>query len=471
MATRTSVVKVLVDTDASGAGSKLSKFGKFAGAAALGVGALAVGGALAAKKIYDIGDASDDANAKVENVAKQMKLFGKSTEEVTARIEKYAEKTALATGVDANSIKATQAKLLTFRDLGKSADKAGGAFDRATNAAVDMAALGFGTAETNAVLLGKALQDPVNGLTSLKKTGALTQEQIEKIGGEFERTGDKAKAQNDILKAVESQVKGTAEATAGGWERMQEAFRQGGDALAKKFLPYMDRFGNWLIDVAAPKIKEVSGDLREKFGPAFKRVGDFIRERVIPASQEFYRWFVEKIAPGIKKTVTPVIDGAKQAFKDISEKIKDNRKPLGELFNALKKVAEFMADKIMPIFGKQFGEALKIAGKAIGTYIDFVSKMIDVWQKVATAIQRAIDKAREFAGMDKGHAEVYTPSGGSTPGSGGGSGGNPNATRTDRGGVTVNVHGNVLSTERDIARAVEQAVRRARINGRGMAVA
>jgi hypothetical protein len=75
-----------------------------------------------------------------------------------------------------------QAKLLTFGELAKSADQAGGAFDRATKAAIDMGAAGFGTAEMNAVQLGKALNDPIKGVAALAKSGVtFTEQEKEKI--------------------------------------------------------------------------------------------------------------------------------------------------------------------------------------------------------------------------------------------------------------------------------------------------
>ena len=91
-------------------------------------------------------------------------MFGDTTAIVNKRITDYAEATARATGIDQNQIKLAQAKLLTFKELAVSADEAGGAFDRATQAAIDMGAAGFGDAATNAVQLGKALNDPIKGV-------------------------------------------------------------------------------------------------------------------------------------------------------------------------------------------------------------------------------------------------------------------------------------------------------------------
>jgi hypothetical protein len=61
-----------------------------------------------------------------------------AADDVTKRLIDMANATARLTGVDQNSIKATQAKLATFQDLAKSADEVGGNFDPGTMAALDL---------------------------------------------------------------------------------------------------------------------------------------------------------------------------------------------------------------------------------------------------------------------------------------------------------------------------------------------
>ncbi|MEL0029026.1 MAG: hypothetical protein VW625_10300, partial [Perlucidibaca sp.] len=93
-----------------------------------------------------------------------------------------AEDLGMATGMSPTDLKQAQATLLTFSEIAESADVAGGAFDRATQAAADLAAAGFGSAETNAVSLGRALQDPLRGLSALGRQGVtFTQEQQDLI--------------------------------------------------------------------------------------------------------------------------------------------------------------------------------------------------------------------------------------------------------------------------------------------------
>ena len=95
-----------------------------------------------------------------------------------------------------------------------SADDAGGAFDRTTMAAFNMAAAGFGSAESNAIALGKAMEDPIKGLTALRRSGTVFTEDQQKLIKSLVETGDVAGAQEVILAELESQYGGVAAATA-----------------------------------------------------------------------------------------------------------------------------------------------------------------------------------------------------------------------------------------------------------------
>jgi len=147
------------------------------GLAGVGVAAVAVG-----KDLYEAGERAATSNARIDQIAQSMDLFGTATGDVTDRLKKLADETARKTGIDQNQIKQAQATLLTFKDLAGTAGVVGSNFDRATKAAIDLAAAGFGTAESNAVQLGKALNDPIKGITALAKSGVtFTEQEKEKI--------------------------------------------------------------------------------------------------------------------------------------------------------------------------------------------------------------------------------------------------------------------------------------------------
>lgn len=193
-----------------------------------------------ATKLVGAGEAAATSNARIEQIASSMGLFGEETEMVTDRLIALSEETARMTGVDQNAIKATQAKLLTFGELAESADEVGGQFDRATQAAIDLAAAGFGSAESNAVQLGKALNDPIKGITALAKSGVtFTEQEKEKIETLVE-SGQMLEAQNLILQALETQVGGTALATANDTDKMKVGFSQVSEQLGLVLLPILN---------------------------------------------------------------------------------------------------------------------------------------------------------------------------------------------------------------------------------------
>lgn len=215
-----------------------------AAAALVAVGAAAVSSIAA-------GEAFATANARVLQINESMGLFGTETKAVTDRLLRLAEATGRQTGIDNLSIKATQAKLLTFKNLAATADTVGGSFDRATMAALDMAAAGFGSAEQNAVQLGKALEDPVKGITALARSGVtFTEQEKEKIKT-LQETGKTLEAQNLILEAVEKQVGGTAKATANDTDKMKEGFKQFQQQLGSALLPVLQRITPFLTGLAS----------------------------------------------------------------------------------------------------------------------------------------------------------------------------------------------------------------------------
>jgi phage-related protein len=217
---------------------KVDRAGKAAGRAFIGI---AGGAIMAAKGLEE----AEIASAKLNNVLSSM-----GYEKSVKRVDAYAESLQNLTAVDADVIKATQTKLATFANLTKTVDTAGGAFDRATVAALDLAAAGFGSAETNAVQLGKALEDPIKGITALARSGVtFTEQEKEKIKVLVE-SGQILEAQNMVLGAIEKQVGGTAAASASSFDKIKLSLDGVADAIGVGILP--------LIDMLTPKLQAFS---------------------------------------------------------------------------------------------------------------------------------------------------------------------------------------------------------------------
>jgi hypothetical protein len=188
------------------------------------------------------------ANRKLDNVLKSMD-YG----DATARVSAYAESLERTIAVDADVIKATQTKLATFANLTKTVNEAGGAFDRATMAALDLAAAGFGSAESNAVALGKALQDPIKGIAALARSGVtFTAQEKEKIKTLVE-SGRLLESQEMILAAIEKQVGGTAAAGASSFEKIKLSLMATADEIGVSVLPMIEKFTSILTSDILPK--------------------------------------------------------------------------------------------------------------------------------------------------------------------------------------------------------------------------
>jgi hypothetical protein len=323
-----SSLKTSMSSIGSGIGSAFSGITKSVGAigiAATGAAA-AVGGI--AYKLISIGEEGLQAENRIKSVVKTMGLFGTQSGDVASRLIEMADATELATGVDGDLIMAAQAKLATFKELAKTAGTTGGAFDRATQASVDMAAVFGGDASNYAVQLGKALEDPEKGLAALKRTGALTTSQIKAISEEFAATGNRAKAFDQVLKAIETQVGGAANATASGMSRIKVSIGQMLEEVGK---PMAEVFSQFAADVAAmtpqivaslsslaPKIREVGSTLAAALSEGLAgdtsrlvKIGELMGEsvalglkvaitRTLIETEESIRRFLENL-PGIKQ--------------------------------------------------------------------------------------------------------------------------------------------------------------------------
>lgn len=250
--------------DAVTFGSVMKGVGQAVSAAFLGIAGAIV---FFLPNFLKMGEEARKSERRLKNIAENTGLFEQNLDAVTGRISEYAEQLSFLTGIDDELIRENEAVLLTFKNLAKTADDAGGPFDRATKALLDLEAAGK---NLKAVQLGKALQDPVNNLTALKKAGILLTDAQKKQIKAFQESNNILGAQDIILKAIEDQVGGTAEATASATERMQARFEDIGETLSESLLPTVDlladKMSAWLESADGKKAIEDMTTAFEDFG-------------------------------------------------------------------------------------------------------------------------------------------------------------------------------------------------------------
>ena len=354
---------------------KLAKIGA-AAFAAVGAGAVVMG-----KKLLDAGENASTANARIEQITKSMGQFEGQTDQVTDRLVKLAEKTAKLVGVDQNLIKEGQALLSTFASVGKDADKVGGIFDRATKASIDLAAAGFGSVTSNAVQLGKALEDPIKGLAALGKSGVTFTADQKALIKSFVETGDKAKAQEIILKAVEMQVGGTAEATANASDRMKVAWSQLQEQLGQRLLPVFEKFSLFFIDTLLPNMEKIYNKAAPYVLSAFQTLSDWVRNTGIPAFQAFSEYVKVNVIPQFtslikranelvlvaRDVLAPIFNEAlPSALKSFGNSIPGLLKLLDQVFGALVGIAKAAEEAISALDRLTANKASQVIGGLLG---------------------------------------------------------------------------------------------------------
>lgn len=128
---------------------------------------------------------------------------GRSLEQLKANAEGLM-KTSLFD--DDEILKSVTANLLTFGKV------QGPIFDRAQQAAVDLASKMGGDLQGRTLQIGKALQDPVKGITALGRAGVQFSDDQKAMIKSMVASGQTAKAQGLILAELEKQVGGSGEA-------------------------------------------------------------------------------------------------------------------------------------------------------------------------------------------------------------------------------------------------------------------
>ena len=263
-----------IDTFGKKAGKAFDGLAKAGRKVALGIGAVGVAAVAVGKDLIAAGEAAATSNARIDQIAESMGVFGDETAIATGRIKNLANEIARKTGIDQNQIKQAQATLLTFSEIAETAGTVGGSFDRATEAAIDLAAAGFGSVETNAVQLGKALNDPIAGLTALSRSGVTFTDQQKELIQSLVDSGQMLGAQTVILRAIEQQVGGTAEATANASDKMSMAFSQLQERLGEKLLPVFERLTNWVIDTFVPALERAYNWAMPRFKAAWESISN-----------------------------------------------------------------------------------------------------------------------------------------------------------------------------------------------------
>jgi murein DD-endopeptidase MepM/ murein hydrolase activator NlpD len=162
---------------------------------------------------------------------------------VTAKhIDVLANAQLRKTGIDDEQVKSAAAVLLTFRKVRDVTGEGNDVFDRALKLSQDLADVMGTDLQSAALQVGKALQDPVTGLTALRRAGvtfdADQQRQIKNLVAHNKLL----EAQKIILDELQKEVGGTAEKVGqvAPWMRLRETIKNLSASAIQPLLPQLD---------------------------------------------------------------------------------------------------------------------------------------------------------------------------------------------------------------------------------------
>lgn len=140
----------------------------------------------------------------------QLRATGSAVGLSSSEMDKFARSVAMNTLASTDGVRQAMSVMMTFKSV------TGESFKEAIKLSQDLAET-FGTdISSEARNLGRALESPAEAISILKRKGIeLTSEQQNLINS-FVETGDKAKAQEIIFKALQDRVGGTGESAASG---------------------------------------------------------------------------------------------------------------------------------------------------------------------------------------------------------------------------------------------------------------
>ena len=294
-------IPILTSFDPKGLKSANAAFGNLQGSvrslgsnfAALGV-ALAGAGALIAKNVQSL--------ARIESInaqtAQTISTMGNAANISAKEVEALAGQLEALTATEAESIQEGANLLLTFRNITNQAGKGNDIFSQTTAIMVDMGRALGEDASGSAIRLGKALNDPITGLTALRKVGVgFTAEQEAQIKT-LQNSGDIMGAQKVILAELQAQFGGS------------------GAAYAKTF----------------------SGQL-ELMGHELGTIGEEATLAVMPALQgmiEQLRLLIPEIGPKLKAAIESVDwKGLTTAIVDVTTFFIENIETIGKVVAAV----------------------------------------------------------------------------------------------------------------------------------------
>lgn len=288
-------------------------------------------------------------------------------------------------GLSDEAIQDAARMLLSFANVRTEAAVTAGVFDRATRSVADIARFMGSDAVTAAGMLGRALDNPVTGVTALTRARVSFTDAERAAITAMAESGDIIGAQNALLTAVEGNVKGAAAAygdtLAGDVDKAKESIGNLSEEIGNSALPALGALADFLAG-AAEGFRLLNEDLEEG-----------------PLTEMWESFMAPDWDPALDFNLEEVLG------KNASNEVRKTTEAVAE-FTAAQQAANEAIAATLPTLGGVIGEVDR-AGQAFGVLnassdpqaiIDNLSLALFAWDDFQNNITQIDDWGPRIAG-------------------------------------------------------------------------
>jgi hypothetical protein len=338
--------------------SKMRRLGStFASVGKTAAKGLAIGVAAGGVALVAFGKSAIDQAREAQKVAGQTEAVIKSTggaAKVTAgQVADLADALSMKAGIDDEAIQSGENMLLTFRNIRNEAGKGNKIFDQATKASLDLSVAMGKDLTSSSLMVGKALNDPIAGMTALGRAGVQLTDQQKANLTSLVAQGDTMAAQKVILRELNAEFKGSAAAQATAGDKAKVAWENFQEEVGNKLLPLLDKLAVFFVNTVIPALQRFSDWFSRDAMPVIKRfaadAAPVIKQAaaIIMTAIEAIVVFVKKNWPQIHDTIAAGLALVLAIIRDTIAVITFIWKKWGEdIFAVVKILFKFMVDEI-----------------------------------------------------------------------------------------------------------------------------
>jgi len=349
----------------------------------------------------------------------------KSVEDIVELSQALSDLTSL----DDEPIQEAANTLLTFRNI------AGRTFDEATAATLDLSVAMDKDLRSSAVLVGKALNDPLRGLSALSRVGIQFTDQQRDMIQMMVYFGDTAGAQRIILEELNAEFGGSAEAlggtVTGRLNRLRNNLEALGASILEDLLPVLEdlagvlegladaydnltpgqqRFAAGVVGlalVAGPLTSTIGlltqavgllGAALTRLGVAFGIAGGWMTLIVatIVVTIGFLIWMRDKwdeVSRGVSNAVANIVNnipGARMVIEGLARAVNFVRDALSTMSNWARRAADTVASIGDGVDLGPLGGAIRGLASALSSALGVAAALLETMRAIASLDLRAV---------------------------------------------------------------------------------